>query len=450
MSINIYKDQMERGALFGKPVLFTAQDIPRETVPDGWHGYDLCDSDRHPDKPTELMDCVIWGRLGSVLSPAPLKRASTEARRIRDTLVLSGEMTDLSGFCQEHGLTCPSDPRKFILRPASKQEAGLFYSQMEQEQDAAEGTVGHLRMDFGGGRLHHSWWPHNDDRLNTPAFKAVLQAFMDEMRERGPLKGGSTMRRWCSRYPAGEIGKEQFGFIAETENYRFCLRCTTLSGDYCYLYCYDLNQQKLAMAGKETRYGLTETGLQALRDAADPSKPHTYSWYVIENINTSALRVDHELPLNEAIELYAGLDCADKRLGVTKDDITAVDLVIRYDGREWLSEDRLKLASFKDDPVVAEAVVKLQQMLEAAPVIGRVTFASGEEMEFTDPEKYLQAIREELPYHATTGFRCETLTDAPEVRKAVDDMLCDLYGEENPRALTDYGSTGMTMGGMGG
>ena len=320
--------------------------------------------------------------------------------------------------------------------------------QMEQEQDAAEGTVGHLRMDFGGGRLHHSWWPHNDDRLNTPAFKAVLQAFMDEMRERGPLKGGTTMRRWCSRHPAGEIGKEQFGFIAETENYRFCLRCTTLSGDYCYLYCYDLNQQKLAMAGKETRYGLTETGLQALRDAADPSKPHTYSWYVIENINTSALRVDHELPLDEAIELYAGLDCADKRLGVTKDDITAVDLVIRYDGREWLSEDRLKLASFKDDPVVAGAVVKLQQMLEAAPVIGRVTFASGEAAVFTDPEKYLQTVREELPYHATTGFRCETLTDDPEIRKAVDDMLCDLYGEENPRTLEDYGNTGMTMGGI--
>ena len=49
---------------------------------------------------------------------------------------------------------------------------------------------------------------------------------------------------------------------------------------------------------------------------------------------------------------------------------------------------------------------------------------------------------------AATGFRCETLTDDPEVRKAVDDMLCDLYGEENPRTLEDYGNTGMTMGGI--
>lgn len=58
------------------------------------------------------------------------------------------------------------------------------------------------------------------------------------------------------------------------------------------------------------------------------------------------------------------------------------------------------------------------------------------------------SAKEELPYHATSGFRYETLTDDPEVRKAVDDILHDLYGEENPRPLADYGSGGMTMGGM--
>ena len=72
MRINIYKDQMERAELFGKPVLFTKQDIPRETMPDNWYSYDLCGNDRHPDRPTELMDHVVWGRLGSVLSPVPL------------------------------------------------------------------------------------------------------------------------------------------------------------------------------------------------------------------------------------------------------------------------------------------------------------------------------------------------------------------------------------------
>ena len=64
-----------------------------------------------------------------------------------------------------------------------------------------------------------------------------------------------------------------------------------------------------------------------------------------------------------------------------------------------------------------------------------------------EKQAVLRTLREELPYHPTTGFRYETLTDDPEIRKAVDDMLYDLYGEENPRPLEDYGSSGM-MGGM--
>lgn len=201
LTTNIYTDQMQYAELFGRPVLHTRESIPRETVPEGWHCYDLCGTERRPHKPSAIMDHVIWGRVGTVLSPAPLKRPATEVRQIKDTLNLSGKMTDLSTFCREHDLPCPSDPRKFILRPASVKEAGLFYSQMEAEQDAAEGTVGHLRMDFGDGRLHHSWWPHNNDRFNTPEFKTALQEFMDEMRTLGPLKNDAAMRRWCYRYP---------------------------------------------------------------------------------------------------------------------------------------------------------------------------------------------------------------------------------------------------------
>ena len=69
-----------------------------------------------------------------------------------------------------------------------------------------------------------------------------------------------------------------------------------------------------------------------------------------------------------------------------------------------------------------------------------MTFANGEHMEFTAPQNYLRTIREELPTKDLTGFRFETLTDDPAVRKAVDDMVYDLYGEENPRPLEDYTS----------
>lgn len=58
------------------------------------------------------------------------------------------------------------------------------------------------------------------------------------------------------------------------------------------------------------------------------------------------------------------------------------------------------------------------------------------------PGLYLQAIREELPFRDTTGFRHETLTDDPQVRKAADDILLDFAGEENPRRACNYGLNG--------
>ena len=64
---------------------------------------------------------------------------------------------------------------------------------------------------------------------------------------------------------------------------------------------------------------------------------------------------------------------------------------------------------------------------------------------------YLIHVVKELPYRTTTGFRYEVLTDDSNLRKQVDDMIFDLYGEENPRQLEEYQKTpdqGMTFGGM--
>lgn len=112
--------------------------------------------------------------------------------------------------------------------------------------------------------------------------------------------------------------------------------------------------------------GLTPQGLQRLRDAADPEKYHSYEWYVIEGINAPGERMERTPELKFAIQAYAALDCADKRLGIAKDGIAAVDLLIRQHGREWISEDRLKLDSFKSDPVVADAVADIRKATGAA------------------------------------------------------------------------------------
>lgn len=84
-------------------------------------------------------------------------------------------------------------------------------------------------------------------------------------------------------------------------------------------------------------------------------------------------------------------------------------------------------------------------------LVGRATYINGDVQEFTDAGSYIQCIREELPYHATSGFRFETLTDDSAVRMAVDDIVYDFYGMENPHRLEDYETASelkMMMGGM--
>ena len=362
MSVNIFRDEMQHAQLFGKPVLTTNWLIPRETVPDGWFCYDMRGTDRDPSAHAELVNYTSFDHSGTVLSPKPLKRSATKVRRIgKGDYFLHGETLDLEGFCEEYGLDLPDNPIKFEMRPASPDEAGLFFA-LDPAEDEVLGTVGHVRIDFGhdGGEFRHTWWPRGPEGLNTPEFKGELGQVVDQLR-RGVLKDLSTMLRWCHLH-GGEIAggscAQNYGYVVETEQYRYCLRCNPVRGDYqAYLTCFDKSAQK-------QMFGLTEKGRQQLRDAADPAMPHSYSWYVIEHLNTPELRADHELPLEDAVQLYAGLDCVDKRLGVTKDGIAAVDLAIRMDGREWLPEDWRKLDSFKADPVVAGAVEQLRQTLE--------------------------------------------------------------------------------------
>lgn len=321
------------------------------------------------------------------------------------------------------------------IRPASIKEAGLFYSQMDEAEDAVLGTVGHIRMDFGasGKEFYHTWWPHNGDQFNTGEFKDELQKFVDMLRSDGPLTNLASMRNYCYQH-GGKITEDGrcFGYIAETEHYRYCLRCTPSPGEYQgYLYSYDLRQQRMAQqakpvgrityasgeeqtftdtqkyldtireelpyqattgfryetltddpavrkavddilldfAGEENprrgcNYGLTEAGKQALREAADPDRPHTYAWFVMTDCNIPGEQIYRDLTLEEAIRTYLDSDRPEKRLGVTKDGIATVDLVRSLNGEQHFFTDHLKLDSFKRDPEIAAAVKTLRLELE--------------------------------------------------------------------------------------
>ena len=90
---------------------------------------------------------------------------------------------------------------------------------------------------------------------------------------------------------------------------------------------------------------------------------------------------------------------------------------------------------------VYDLAVQRQNTARDKPLVGRVSYANGDAQEFTDAEAFLKCVRADLPYRPTTGFRYEMLTDDPAVRKAVDDIAFDLYGEENPRQLEEYQKT---------
>lgn len=126
MSINIKTDPLRSAILFGRPVLFASQRIPREEVPEGWYYYELRGSVRNAKKPVALSDHAYVNPIGSVLSPVPLKRDNTISRRVNGQFLLLGETTTLRDYCWNNGLEYPFPNQTFAIRPASPEEAGIF------------------------------------------------------------------------------------------------------------------------------------------------------------------------------------------------------------------------------------------------------------------------------------------------------------------------------------
>ncbi len=138
---------------------------------------------------------------------------------------------------------------KYDIRPASVEESSLFYAQ-PPEQDAELGCIGHVRIDFGGSgkQFWHTWHPRGPEELNSPSFKAELNEVVDALRE-SVLKDFSSMQRFCGAH-GGQINGgwvQNYGYIVETDNYQYCLRCNPVRGDYqAYLTCYDKQAQTMS------------------------------------------------------------------------------------------------------------------------------------------------------------------------------------------------------------
>ena len=137
---------------------------------------------------------------------------------------------------------------KLIVQPASNEKAGIFYA-LSPELDEELGCIGHVRFDFGrsGAEFWHTWHPRGPEELNSSEFKEDLTTVVDTLRE-NVLKDLDSMKRFCYEN-GGEIPggwTQNYGYVVENENYRYCLRCNPVPGDYqAYLNCFDKRVQEM-------------------------------------------------------------------------------------------------------------------------------------------------------------------------------------------------------------
>ena len=153
-------------------------------------------------------------------------------------------------------------------------------------------------MDFGrsGNEFWHTWWPRGPEELNSPAFKLELQEVVDTLRE-SVLKNRFAMERFCYEH-GGKISggwTQNYGYIVETERYRYCLRCNPSPGDYnCYCTAYDLDVQRQNMARDKPLVGRVT---YANGDAQEFTDAEAFLKCVREEL---AVSPHHRLPLRGA------------------------------------------------------------------------------------------------------------------------------------------------------
>lgn len=244
MNVDATKETFEHVELFGKPALFTDCRVDICTVPLGFYCYDLRGLDKDPGRPVALEQHAGVNHAGAVLAPKPVKIPKSGYKRLKDGLNFLGEEMTLKDFCAEYGIDYT--PR-FVIRPASNDEAGIFYA-MPPEKDELLGAVGHVRIDFGqdGKEFWHTWHPRSKESLNSPAFKEELGRVVDQLRD-SVLKGLRSMSRFCYDHGGAIEGgwRQNYGYMVETEHYRYCLRCSPSQGDYhAYLTCFDMDVQR--------------------------------------------------------------------------------------------------------------------------------------------------------------------------------------------------------------
>ena len=256
MSDSAMRDYFELIEIYDKPALFSNGRIDRDTVPDGWYCYDLRGSDSDPGEPVTVEPRVAVNHAGSILLPTQIQfRSGQDYRSLVENreyaLNFLGEDMTIEDFCERYELPVPKNPQTYPLRPATGEERTSFYA-ADHETDLKNGNIGYVRMDFGRGEeFWHTWWPRGLEEWNNAEFKEELGQVVDELRK-SVLKDLRSMQRYCYDHSEGAFpgtfGNKNYGFVVETDHYRYCLRCNPYPSDsQAYLNCYDKQVQAMNM-----------------------------------------------------------------------------------------------------------------------------------------------------------------------------------------------------------
>lgn len=242
---NASEQSYQEGTIMGRPALFTERRIDRSTVPEGVYRYELRHSDEDWGEPIEISRSIAVNFYGTVLT-RELFQLPVEGWLPMEPDSLSfqdGGCRTLAAFQQKYPAS-----EKDVIDFYSVNDPSLhdLYFSRSEEQDRTAGCIGHLRGDFGSGKqFYTTWWPHQNDVLNTPEFKADFDRAVNWLREQpdAPLRDFDTMKRCCDRYERACAIKQAIlpscGFMVKTKRYAYMLRCTPVKGDYnFYIYCY--------------------------------------------------------------------------------------------------------------------------------------------------------------------------------------------------------------------
>ena len=231
--------------IFDRPALFTECRIDRATMPEGVYRYELRHGDEDWGEPVELARSIFANYYGTVLTREPFQLPIDGwVPMENDSLsFLDGECRTLAEFQQKYPAS-----EKDVIDFYSVNDSSLhdLYFSRSEEQDKVVGCVGHLRGDFGSGKqFYTTWWPHQQDALNTPEFKADIDRTVNWLREQSdsPLHDLNAMQFCYKRYRNScEIKNAVLpscAFLVESKQYVYMLRCTPTKGDYnFYMYCY--------------------------------------------------------------------------------------------------------------------------------------------------------------------------------------------------------------------